>query len=396
MDYIISKDFIKVQPGFQVLSSIKEIPVVNSTTNLIVIDFVDDDIDFMLEILRFVSKKNLSKIAYLNPQPKVIIREFLERVGAFVSTDPVDLTDNNQLSEIVIILDTFSPNDTEDVFKPFEVVDLYLTSVLEKETPNTRTMIKRSLIQLSNTLEKHLERNDLKKELVELVLSVDQKTEKDRNSIERLEKELQNRQQDTIGSGLVNAFQPTIYTGVRKVIVFKEYAPTDYLTSFVIALSHYFSNKELKSKVIIVDRDTPFTAERYRGITEVDFSTINKDKSTLSLTNLLWTSKPTTNIMDTLLDAIGYEIYLVIDRTYKQSSIVTGRSVTTLNAVSSRRLMRQLRLEPQKTLIGDKGDVGQLGTLSTIAQYPVHENQRIDHYCQVFEQSMNKIYKMME
>ena len=336
----------------------------------------------------------ITNIAYVSDTPSPIIDELMKAVGAYRThySEYVDSVEN--LTELMQEMRNFKPAELdEDIADNLTVLDKFIHSKLQHEPKALQRQVSDSfqyiLSLLDSTVNSDMLRNQIQELIIDFILSLT-RLEEDNT---KLSKELENVKNSNFGvmQG-VSSFQQYTYTGNSKVLLIKEHSPTRYLTSFLIAFARYMTDlKTVKTKLIIVDRDSDTVAFRYGDIIRADSTNLKQATASLTLSSVVYTTTPINSIMDVLMSSIGIELFIVLDRTYKKTDVITGRNITTANAVSSRRLMRSLGLQANETILNDLGEQSQLGLISMIDSYPKDAESRIDIQQRAYETNMKNL-----
>ena len=169
------------------------------------------------------------------------------------------------------------------------------------------------------------------------------------------------------------------YSGSAKVLVVKEHSPCRYLTSFLYAFAERQEKvNNIKTKLIVVSSKNYMTELRYKGaFDEANPTTIVQSRGRLMTSTKVYTTTPTAAVMDFLMQSLGYDLYVILDRTDKKEECVAGRGIKTVHAVSNLNHMRALKLEVKNTIVNDLGVQGQLGVLAMINNIGTKNDERI-------------------
>lgn len=396
MDYILTTKPIEFS-GFKVVRSVSEIEKVTMKTTLIVDSYDDKDFDFAVFLVNAVRDKALNKLAYITEKPVRIIMELMRVVGAYVVQDESLIDNSENFSVLLEFLQTntvsTSTEDLDSLADSFTVLSEYLGGSLEGVPRAERRKVEFAFNKLSDTVQDVLLSDELSQQIQNFLLSASSRVRVAEEDLAKKEADLESLKASSFGGfgGGISAYTQFTYTGNAKVLVIKEQAPTRYLTSFLIAYVSWLSRvPELNAKLIVVEQDSDFVDKRYGEMVKVDAKTIERELGSLYIVQNMFTTTPTQSVMSQLMSPT-IDLYVVLDRTYKRMAVVTGRGIHVVNAVSSRRLMRDLGLKSGETIVNDAGEKSQLATLGLIESYPMDEGSRIVKQTQAFERAMRNL-----
>lgn len=136
-------------------------------------------------------------------------------------------------------------------------------------------------------------------------------------------------------SSSVSIYAPYNHFSAVPVLLFREFSPCRYLTSFVMAYEHYLHyqlNKRVKL-IICHSKDAQiskkYTGNDFVAITEVSFKTTSLYDNEKIAINI-----PKKDLLKKLIDVSNLDIVIVVDRLYGNMPIIKGKHVTTVNAIS--------------------------------------------------------------
>lgn len=397
-DYIVTTRKTDKISGFEIVRSVKDLTRLTSKSYLIFESSIDKDFDVAVFLISSIQSTSLKNIAYVSDVPSPIIDELMKSVGAYrVSmSEVVDNIEN--ITMLMTEMSNFSQEDTDsEVSDNLATIDNYLKSSLEDKPMALKRQIESSFQSLVDILDTTVGSDILREQLQGMIIDFLLSKNRYEEELVKKERELNNLKGSATGlmSG-VSSFQQYSYYGNARILVIKEYSPVRYLTSFLIAFAKYMTDiKTVKTKLVIIDRDSDMVDTRYSDIVKADSSTYDNMSAQLTLTQVVYTTTPTNSILDLLLNSIGFDLYIVLDRTYKRLDLITGRNITLVNAVSSRRLMRNLNFVAGETIVNDSGEHTQLAILSLIESYPKQDTARVDIQQRAFETSMKNIYTLL-
>lgn len=395
MDYILTTKPVKYS-GYEVVSSISEIGRLTMKSVLIVESYTDRDFDFVVFLLNALRDTSLTKVAYISENPSRILLEIMRTVGAFVAQDSSLIDTTEQFSELLEYLmsnttSTYS-EELDELADSFTTLDNYVRGKLESEPKILQRKVLMAHEKVSDALQEIVFSEDLTQELQSFLLTASSKIKIAEDELDKKEKELSLVQSSGFGGfGSINAYTQFSYTGNSKVLVIKEESPTRYLTSFLASYIDWLTRvPELNAKLLIIDKDSDFVDTRYKSLKKADSKTIVNNSSTLYLVPIIYTTTPTQSVMSNLMSPV-VDLYVILDRTYKRTLPVSGRGISTVYSLSSRRLMRDLGLNSEDVIVNDLGEHTQLGVLAQIEGYAMDEGSRILQQQSAFEPIMKRL-----
>ena len=398
MDYILTTKPVKYS-GYEVVSSISEIGRLTMKSVLIVESYTDRDFDFVVFLLNALRDTSLTKVAYISENPSRILLEIMRTVGAFVAQDSSLIDTTEQFSELLEYLmsnttSTYS-EELDELADSFTTLDNYVRGKLESEPKILQRKVLMAHEKVSDALQEIVFSEDLTQELQSFLLTASSKIKIAEDELDKKEKELSLVQSSGFGGfGSINAYTQFSYTGNSKVLVIKEESPTRYLTSFLASYIDWLTRvPELNAKLLIIDKDSDFVDTRYKSLKKADSKTIVNNSSTLYLVPIIYTTTPTQSVMSNLMSPV-VDLYVILDRTYKRTLPVSGRGISTVYSLSSRRLMRDLGLNSEDVIVNDLGEHTQLGVLAQIEGYAMDEGSRILQQQSAFEPIMKRLTEL--
>ena len=395
MDYILTTKPVNYS-GYEVVSSISDISRLTMKSVLIVESYTDRDFDFVVFLLNALRDTSLTKLAYISENPSRILLEIMRTVGAFVAQDSSLIDTTEQFSELLEYLmsnttSTYS-EELDELADSFTTLDTYVRGKLEDEPKILQRKVLMAHEKVSDALQEVVFSEDLTQELQSFLLTASSKIKIAEDELDKKEKELSLVQSSGFGGfGSINAYTQFSYTGNSKVLVIKEESPTRYLTSFLASYIDWLTRvPELNAKLLIIDKDSDFVDTRYKSLKKADSKTIVNNSSTLYLVPIIYTTTPTQSVMSNLMSPV-VDLYVILDRTYKRTLPVSGRGISTVYSLSSRRLMRDLGLNSEDVIVNDLGEHTQLGVLAQIEGYAMDEGSRILQQQSAFEPIMKRL-----
>ena len=398
MDYILTTKNVRY-PSCTTVSSIKQIERITMKTTLIIESYTDKDFDFLVFILNAMRDNSLTKIAYITETPSRIVLETMKTVGAYVIQDSSLLDNTESFSDLLEFMSSREmDNQTDELTQladSFTIVDEYIRGKLECEPKLVERKISMAYEQLSDVLQEVVFSAELNEELQAFLLTASSRLKIAEEQLSKQEDEINNLKTSSFGGfGSINTYTQYSYTGNSKVLLIREQAPTRYLTSFLSAYIDWLAKvPEIQAKLIVIDQATEYVDARYKSLRKVDSSNITREASKLYLLSEMYTTTPTTSVMSALMSP-GIDLYVILDRTYKRTAAVSGRGITTVYSVSSRRLMRDLGLNSEETIVNDNGEQSQLGILALIESYATDKESRKLQQRSAFESIMKRLTEL--
>ena len=380
-DYVITTKDINLG-NVKVVRSVKDVVTVTKSSFVVFEssdDLLEDAVSFLVGVVKRVLNTHLVYIAS-NPVP--LIEEVIKGLGSQSLRDDSYLDDLNSYSELIDYLEKgdTSLDEDEDISSEISVLDSFVSEQVENLSPIQRNMVQDSYDKVVGTLDEMTSKDVLREQLVnfahvrrERVVSLEQ-------DLKLKEKEVANLAPR--GGGFLagtNNYPVYNYSGSAKVLVVKEHSPCRYLTSFLYAFAERQEKvNNIKTKLIVVSSKNYMTELRYKGaFDEANPTTIVQSRGRLMTSTKVYTTTPTAAVMDFLMQSLGYDLYVILDRTDKKEECVAGRGIKTVHAVSNLNHMRALKLEVKNTIVNDLGVQGQLGVLAMINNIGTKNDERI-------------------
>ena len=179
------------------------------------------------------------------------------------------------------------------------------------------------------------------------------------------------------------------YMSTPLVLVVKEYSPCRYLTSFIVAYSQYLHfQKRKRVKVVVLYKESACESSRYSSFKSITEETYKMD--TLYGGEFIAISVPRKDVLNKVFNQ-GSEVFIVIDRMYEKSSLITGR-IKQINAVGSIGALERNKVQTKNNVIMSINDDAEcLLTLKTIRNYSREFEAQKAMYFQAYGQQFTKI-----
>lgn len=380
-DYVITTKDINLG-NVKVVRSVKDVVTVTKSSFVVFEssdDLLEDAVSFLVGVVKRVLNTHLVYIAS-NPVP--LIEEVIKGLGSQSLRDDSYLDDLNSYSELIDYLEKgdTSLDEDEDISSEISVLDSFVSEQVENLSPIQRNMVQDSYDKVVGTLDEMTSKDVLREQLVNFA-------HVSRERVVSLEQDLKLKEKEVAnlaprGGGFLagtNNYPVYNYSGSAKVLVVKEHSPCRYLTSFLYAFAERQEKvNNIKTKLIVVSSKNYMTELRYKGaFDEANPTTIVQSRGRLMTSTKVYTTTPTAAVMDFLMQSLGYDLYVILDRTDKKEECVVGRGIKTVHAVSNLNHMRALKLEVKNTIVNDLGVQGQLGVLAMINNIGTKNDERI-------------------
>lgn len=380
-DYVITTKDINLG-NVKVVRSVKDVVTVTKSSFVVFEssdDLLEDAVSFLVGVVKRVLNTHLVYIAS-NPVP--LIEEVIKGLGSQSLRDDSYLDDLNSYSELIDYLEKgdTSLDEDEDISSEISVLDSFVSEQVENLSPIQRNMVQDSYDKVVGTLDEMTSKDVLREQLVNFA-------HVSREHVVSLEQDLKLKEKEVAnlaprGGGFLagtNNYPVYNYSGSAKVLVVKEHSPCRYLTSFLYAFAERQEKvNNIKTKLIVVSSKNYMTELRYKGaFDEANPTTIVQSRGRLMTSTKVYTTTPTAAVMDFLMQSLGYDLYVILDRTDKKEECVAGRGIKTVHAVSNLNHMRALKLEVKNTIVNDLGVQGQLGVLAMINNIGTKNDERI-------------------
>ena len=380
-DYVITTKDINLG-NVKVVRSVKDVVTVTKSSFVVFEssdDLLEDAVSFLVGVVKRVLNTHLVYIAS-NPVP--LIEEVIKGLGSQSLRDDSYLDDLNSYSELIDYLEKgdTSLDEDEDISSEISVLDSFVSEQVENLSPIQRNMVQDSYDKVVGTLDEMTSKDVLREQLVNFA-------HVSRERVVSLEQDLKLKEKEVAnlaprGGGFLagtNNYPVYNYSGSAKVLVVKEHSPCRYLTSFLYAFAERQEKvNNIKTKLIVVSSKNYMTELRYKGaFDEANPTTIVQSRGRLMTSTKVYTTTPTAAVMDFLMQSLGYDLYVILDRTDKKEECVAGRGIKTVHAVSNLNHMRALKVEVKNTIVNDLGVQGQLGVLAMINNIGTKNDERI-------------------
>lgn len=352
-------------------------------------------------------KRGIKNFAYINSVIIPEIEAFIKSMNGIISDDEYYLQDEESLD---YLLD--AGLNTTDVLHLGEVekdsiilISNFVTAFAKGDEAVNSEYYLNSVKEAINTLSNRIDSKTIKLQKVgegliglfhEASTLIDALSDQRVKLQENLEKANQQVVARSINkSGRLHFFQPYNYIGNTQVLLIKEYSPCRYLTSFIIEYMEYLEQvKKMKMvKLLFVYPNNEYRAKKYNDYTNIELSTVLRDKSLLR-NQILATAVPVVELLAEVTRIRNLDMLIVVDR-LDQDPIIRGSKVITVNAVSGHSDIERYKLQERNTILPIMGTARCLLTIPHIPKYPVNVDTRRAYYQRVCKQAYEKLDRLL-
>lgn len=183
------------------------------------------------------------------------------------------------------------------------------------------------------------------------------------------------------------------FMGNAKVLCFREWAPTRYLTSFALAYKkHLYLNLHKRVKLVFVYTRSTGISRKYKDMTTITAEVASRDN--LFEADIIATNNPKRDVMEKLLKQPNTDIVLVVDRLYNKESIISGR-VKTVDVVSSRSDFERYGVDAANTITSVMDYPGCMFCIPTLDKFPLDADTRYAVYFSQFAKEFAQLNKIL-
>lgn len=223
----------------------------------------------------------------------------------------------------------------------------------------------------------------LQEELEKVIAKVESGEFSESNSSELLDKD----------KGMVFFPRIQVREGTKKIIKIKDLRNTKYLQSFLLGFVKYlFEVRYLKPKLIVIEPMSELNEILYKG-----FTFINKDNFTktelYTKRNIIFTSHPTINVMNLLLNEDVKDVFIIVDRTTNfKDHLLKGNGV--FFASNSRNTLDKLKVDNNLRICSEISEDNFIN-LKRIENYSddkiMRERQYLDNFKEEYEKLVRRL-----
>lgn len=385
-NFVVVKDFKSVEPD-----------VIDV---LIIHKFAESDFDAGVAITD-LADKGLRHFIYINENPSLVIKTAIIGVEGSIYTDEFYFEDEDELLEL-LAEEGLNEESNSLALTSAQVVKDFIKAFSRKEKRIEAPLYLEQVNQAINELGEITHKQELQiTQMGESAIDVFKRASEVINSMEDskrlLQKQLdefeekisvQSSKPSSFGGGSI-LFYPTFkYTGVTtKVLLIKEYSPCRYLTSLLLAYTHYLHyEKNKKVKLVFTYQKGKNIQSKYSAFTTITQESMNVES--LYQNEVVGTNNPKQDVMKRLTNQ-NDDILIVLDRLYGQP-IIAGR-ITSLNAVSGASDVNRFKLKPENTIFPITGQPTEFFHIPLIKNYARDKDMRIAAYAQVCKEHFHKL-----
>lgn len=352
------------------------------------------------------NKNGVQKFIYINKKPVEIIALCIKALKG-VTYDDEDLLKNEDLlvSLIEMYKDLATDNETNETEESIGIINDFIDGFVNNNPKVNLPAIRDRVITAVNELNEssksyELQREEISKATLEIFKKTSEQVKAHRVARDKLNEEVEKLRKAVLAtqsskSDDVFDFQIKQYPKYRnysnaKILHIKEVGYCPYLLSFLLAyITYLFDNKDIKSKLILVDRNIFLNGAKYlyKDGTRINNNTF-KNK-TLITNRFLLIDQPKQEILNSIL-ATGEDLYIVYDRMYGED-IIEGNNVQKLYSSSGISLAKRAGLKLEKCIFSGKAYSNNFISIPRIEKYPEDESTRNSYYFDSCEQLYLKL-----
>lgn len=351
MRYIVSTTLNQNYTKYKVVKSLVELQgeVLENCDCIILHNLENDSYESAgLELARLYSK-GVQGFVYINANLQVALKAAVAALRGYISDEEFYLEDEGELDALVDLFQVEGgETGTELALANAKTVGQFIEDFVHGsavvQAPQYMARVKQAVSVLEETVTKfQIEKLELCETHLDVYLYVNKLLEKYDGKRKELELTLKALQEAAGAESMVSRVEEgvTIYPGYRfdknvKTLVVREWTPCPYLTSFLLAFKQYLEVAyDKRVKFIVIHQKGRLIYERYPGDTFTAITKESQGDHGLYLRPVINTNIPNKDVMRRLFenDKDVVDINIVLDRTYSEKVIVSGRSCRHLNAV---------------------------------------------------------------
>lgn len=404
MKIIISETLKDNFHEFVVVDSLKQALVLNGVTTVIIHTFKESEFDAGTLIPK-LREKGAELFVYINENPSTTIRLLISGLRGYYYPDEFYFSDEDELAVLVEDIEgehAISNNMETSLAAPsLDIVTDFIEAFARGEerikTPLYLERVTNAVNELSVlTHQQELQISAMGAsalDVFEKVSSIISNMDTQRKLIEKKLDELEQNQNSQMNASRpsfgnsITFFTPYNHLG-NKVCIFREYTPTRYLTSFIMAYAHYLKYvKNKRVKVVFVVQRGYTVFKKYDDFTCITQESMHME--TLYDAEIIVTNNPKKEVMKKLCTKPA-DVFLVVDRLYGNQAIVSGR-VMQVNVASSNGDIKRFDLKPEETIFSVTAPPKCMFTIPTIKNFPTQPEARMAALSQVMEKGFKKL-----
>ena len=406
MKIIISETLKDNFHEFVVVDSLKKALELNGVTVVIIHSFKESEFDAGISIPK-LREQGAELFIYINENPSATTRLLISGLKGYYYADEFYFNDEEEL--IFLIEDIESQQsiingkeETSLAAPSLDIVSDFIEAFARGEQRIKAPLYLERVTNAVNELSVLTHQQELQitamgvsaLEVFQKASSIISNMDTQRKLIEKKLDELEQSQNSQMNStrpsfgNSITFFTPYSHLG-NKLCIFREYTPTRYLTSFILAYAHYLKYvKNKRVKVIFVVQRGYTIFKKYDDFTCITQESMHMD--TLYDAEIVVTNNPKKEVMKKLCTK-PVDVILVVDRLYGNQAIVTGRTMQ-VNVASSNGDIKRFDLKPEETIFAVTSPPKCLFTIPTIKNFPTQSEARMA----ILSQVMNKSFKKLD
>lgn len=404
MKIIISETLKDRFHEFVVVDSLKKALELNGVTVVIIHTFKESEFDAGTLIPK-LREKGAELFVYINENPSTTIRLLISGLKGYYYADEFYFSDEEELVALIEDIEgeqsVSNKEETSLAAPSLDIVTDFIEAFARGEERIKTPLYLERVTSAVNELSILTHQQELQitamgasaLDVFEKVSSIISNMDTQRKLIEKKLDELEQAQNNqgvasrpAFGNS-ITYFTPYNHLG-NKLCIFREFSPTRYLTSFILAYAHYlryFKNKRVKVIFIVQRGYTIF--KKYDEFTCITQESMHME--TLYDAEIVVTNNPKKEVMKKLCTKPA-DVILVVDRLYGNQAIVSGR-VNQVNVASSMGDMKRFDLKPEETIFSVTSPPNCLFTIPTIKNFPTGADARMAALRQVLEKYFKKL-----
>lgn len=403
MDYLVSTNQELSLDGYNRVSSLKEVVVVDSTSIIILNSFTEDEYRASLEITDLFRKRGVSKFIYITSTPLDSIRVLVESINGVFESDEELLEDIDEVTELKNYLEDNMLEVVEskvpEINSGFEVMHDFITKFEQGDSslndPLYLEVVNRAVNDIRKKVTLQEDRTSIMGKSVidvyENTSDLIKKLHKDSEEMKIKIAEIEDSSR-VVKLGRVetlNYYPPIMYAGNTPLVVFKEITSCRYFSNFVLAYKNHLETvRNKRVRLIFIVGKQPNIKNKYNKMFEL---TKDNYQSANAITNTVSYTTTPLKIIIQHMTRQSDEIILIVDRTYEKDSIIKGKAKV-FYGVSSLNEVKREGLEESKCIFSSRGTDNALATISHIqGGFPEGQDNRFAVYERTFNKDFNRI-----
>lgn len=407
MKVIVSKTLKNEFNEFVVVDSLKKVVELQGVTHLILHSCIEGDFDAGV-FIGDLKKKGIDFFMYICEEPSAMLQMIIKGVDGYFYSDEFYFDDEEELQVLISDIEdekkeiSDSTSDFEMIATPaLNTISAFVQGYVKGDklvqTPMFLEQTNSAISELTNLYhQQELELQTMGNSALEVFEKASTIIRNMNDQKKAIERQLEQLEQVTSNSSIsrpslgnsILFFPPYKYLGNSRVLVFKEYSPTKYLTSFILGYTHYLHyvcNKRVKT--IFCVQKGYCIGKRYESFTSITEE--SKGMTTLYDNEIIVTNTPKKEVMKELLSK-QQDIVIVVDRLYGKEAIVTGRCVT-LNVCGAYSDVARFGLKIEDCIFSVTRVPNCFATIVIIKNFIREPDARLAAYNQVFESDYKKL-----